>query len=182
MKKQSVSVQDICMIAIMAAVVAVMAQISIPMPLGVPMTMQTFAIALAGILLGSKKGGLAVLVYLLSGLIGLPVFAGFTGGPQALFSVTGGFLISFPLMAFIIGIGSELRHKKRGFFPLFLILGIFSNYLIGTSAFCLLTGSSLSVGLAACVLPFLPTEVLKAVLATVLGLNIQKRLSILQYT
>ena len=63
MQKSKISVQDICSIAIMTAITVVMAQISIPMPMGVPMTMQTFAITLAGVILGSKKGGLSILVY-----------------------------------------------------------------------------------------------------------------------
>ena len=64
MQKSKISVQDICSIAIMTAITVVMAQISIPMPMGVPMTMQTFAITLAGVILGSKKGGLSILVEL----------------------------------------------------------------------------------------------------------------------
>ena len=60
MQKSKISVQDICSIAIMTAITVVMAQISIPMPMGVPMTMQTFAITLAGVILGSKKGGLSI--------------------------------------------------------------------------------------------------------------------------
>ena len=82
MQKSKISIQDICSIAIMTALIAVMAQISIPMPLGVPMTMQTFAITLAGIVLGSKRGALSAIVYLLLGAVGVPVFAGFSGGAQ----------------------------------------------------------------------------------------------------
>ena len=65
MKKTKITTQDICSIAIMTAVTAVMAQISIPMPLGVPMTMQTFAITLAAVILGSKRGALSIFIYVL---------------------------------------------------------------------------------------------------------------------
>ena len=98
MQKSKISVQDICSIAIMTAITVVMAQISIPMPMGVPMTMQTFAITLAGVILGSKKGGLSILVYVLLGAIGVPVFAGFSGGVQNLIGPTGGFIISLVLV------------------------------------------------------------------------------------
>lgn len=115
MQQAKISVQDICCIALMAAVTVVMAQISIPMPMGVPMTMQTFAVTLAGVILGSKRGGLSILVYVLLGAIGLPVFAGFSGGIQNLVGPTGGFLISFPIMAWLIGVGVEKR-KRTGMF------------------------------------------------------------------
>lgn len=175
MQKSKISIQDICSIAIMTALTAVMAQISIPMPLGVPMTMQTFAITLAAVVLGSKKGGLSILVYVLMGAIGLPVFAGFSGGFQNLVGPTGGFIISFPIMAFIIGLGAEHREKK-GMFTLMLILGTVSNYVIGVLMFCIIMKASVWTGITACVLPFIPTAIIKAVIAAALGLQIRKRL------
>lgn len=92
------SVRDICYAGLFAAVIAVMAQISIPMPLGVPMTMQTFAITLAAVVLGSKLSAIATLVYLLLGAVGVPVLANFSGGIDKFVGPTGGFLISFPIM------------------------------------------------------------------------------------
>ena len=104
MQKTNFKTLDLCMIGVVTAVIVIMAQISIPMPLGVPMTMQTFAITLAGIILGSKKGAVASLIYVLLGAVGVPVFANFSGGYQLLVGPTGGFIISFPIMAFIIGL------------------------------------------------------------------------------
>ena len=174
-KKTKISVQDICSIAIMTAITVVMAQISIPMPMGVPMTMQTFAITLAGVILGSKKGGLSILVYVLLGAIGVPVFAGFSGGVQNLIGPTGGFIISFPIMAYVIGLGVEHR-KKKGMFVLMLILGTVLNYVIGVAMFCIIMNSSVMTGITACVLPFIPTAIIKAVVAALLGLQIRSRL------
>ena len=99
MQKTNFKTLDLCMIGVVTAVIVIMAQISIPMPLGVPMTMQTFAITLAGIILGSKKGAVASLIYVLLGAVGVPVFANFSGGYQLLVGPTGGFIISFPIMA-----------------------------------------------------------------------------------
>ena len=96
MTKSNLSIQDICSVALCTAVIAIMAQISIPMPLGVPMTMQTFAITLSAIVLGSKRGSAAAFIYILLGAAGLPVLAGFTGGIQYFAGPTGGFLLSFP--------------------------------------------------------------------------------------
>lgn len=84
MQKTNFKTLDLCMIGVVTAVIVIMAQISIPMPLGVPMTMQTFAITLAGIILGSKKGAVASLIYVLLGAVGVPVFANFSGGYQLL--------------------------------------------------------------------------------------------------
>ena len=140
MYRSKSTVSDFCFIGIMAAVTAVMAQISIPMPMGVPMTMQTFAVTLAGIILGSRRGALSMLVYLLIGVVGVPVFSNFTGGLPSLVGPTGGFLVSFPIMAYLIGLGIEF--KNRLLFVLLLILGTLSNYVIGVLFYTVITGSS----------------------------------------
>lgn len=170
------SVQDLCAVALCTAVTAVMAQISIPMPLGVPMTMQTFAVMLSAILLGAKKGAVTALVYMLLGAVGLPVFSSFTGGAQCLVGPTGGFILSFPLMAYIIGLGAKRYYERKSLFILSLIAGTAVNYLIGVLMFAFVTGGTLATGFAACVLPFIPTTIIKMMLAAVLGLRIRKRL------
>ena len=155
--KSRFSVRDICYAGLFAAVIAVMAQISIPMPLGVPMTMQTFAITLAAVVLGSKLSAIASLVYLALGAVGVPVLANFSGGFDKFVGPTGGFLISFPLMAYIIGLGVEHRDAFKG-------------------AFVVVAHSTIAVGITACVLPFIPTAIIKAVLACAIGLNLRKRI------
>ena len=162
------SVRDICYAGLFAAVIAVMAQISIPMPLGVPMTMQTFAITLAAVVLGSKLSAIASLVYLLLGAVGVPVLANFSGGIDKFVGPTGGFLISFPIMAYIIGLGVEHRNAFKGAFPVAVIVGVIM--------FVIVAHSTVAVAVSACVLPFIPTAIIKAVLACVLGLSIRKRI------
>ena len=175
-KKSKFSVRDICYTGLFAAVIAIMAQISIPMPLGVPMTMQTFAITLAAVVLGSKLSAMASLVYLLLGAVGVPVLANFSGGIDKFVGPTGGFLISFPLMAYIIGLGVEHRKAFKGAFTLALVVGTVVNYVVGVALFVVVAHSTIAVGISACVLPFIPTAILKAVLASVIGLNIRKRI------
>ena len=170
------SVRDICYAGLFAAVIAVMAQISIPMPLGVPMTMQTFAITLAAVVLGSKLSAISTLVYVLLGAVGVPVLANFSGGIDKLVGPTGGFLISFPIMAYIIGLGVEHKDDFKGAFVIFLVLGTVINYVIGVAMFVVVAHSTVAVGISACVLPFIPTAILKAVLASLLGLNLRKRI------
>lgn len=176
-KKRTVfSVRDICYVGLFTAVIAIMAQISIPMPLGVPMTMQTFAITLAAVVLGSKLSGISCIVYLLIGMVGIPVFSNFSGGIGKLVGPTGGFLISFPIMAFIIGLGVEHRKAFKGAFVVALVVGTVMNYVIGVLMYCVLTKNGVMAGITACVLPFIPTAVIKAVLASILGFAIRKRL------
>ncbi len=177
MQKSRFSVTDLVLIGLCTAIIAVMAQISIPMPLGVPVTMQTFAVTLTAIILGSRKGAAASLAYLLLGAVGVPVFANFSGGLQALAAPAGGFLWSFPLMAFLIGLGAEGFHRSRIFFILCQTAGIVLNFAAGILFFCLITGSSFTAGFSACVLPFIPVTVIKAVLASVIGLQIKERLA-----
>ena len=179
MTKSKLSVQEVCLVALCTAVMVIMAQISIPMPMGVPMTMQTFAVTLAAVVLGAKKGALSACVYILLGAVGLPVLAGFTGGIQYFAGPTGGFLISFPLMAFVIGLGVDRFREVKGGFSLCLIGGTIVNYVIGVLMFCLLMDSSVMTAVSACVLPFVPTAVIKAVLASVIGLKIRGRLGVI---
>lgn len=182
MTKSKLSVQDVCTIGLCTAVISVLAQISIPMPFGVPMTMQTFAITLSAIILGPKKGAAAALIYMLLGTAGVPVFSNFRGGYQILFGPTGGFILSFPVMAYIIGLGAEkFRHAKTNFIAC-LVLGTAINLLFGLLMFCLLTGSDIQTGFTACVLPFIPVSIIKAGLAFAIGLQIQKRLARAAYT
>lgn len=170
--------RDICYIALFTAVIAVMAQISIPMPLGVPMTMQTFAITLAAVVLGAKFSTLSTFIYLLLGAVGVPVLAGFSGGLDKFVGPTGGFLFSFPLMAFIIGLGVEHRKAFKGAYVLALIAGTVVNYVVGVLMFCILTKSPVMTGISACVIPFIPTAIIKAIVASLLGFEIRKRLKI----
>lgn len=178
MKKSKLSVQDMCMIAASTAIIAIMAQISIPMPLGVPMTMQTFAITFAAIVLGAKNSAIASLLYVLLGTIGVPVFANFTGGYDKVIGPTGGFLISFPIMALLIGLGMDLHMKSRKMSIVAMVIGIvvgtIVNYIAGIVWFCVVMDSSFKVGFEACVLPFIPTAILKAILAVVVGLPVRK--------
>ena len=178
MKKSKLSVQDMCMIAASTAIIAIMAQISIPMPLGVPMTMQTFAITFAAIVLGAKNSAIASLLYVLLGTIGVPVFANFTGGYDKVIGPTGGFLISFPIMALLIGLGMDLHMKSSKMSIVAMVIGIvvgtIVNYIAGIVWFCVVMDSSFKVGFEACVLPFIPTAILKAILAVVVGLPVRK--------
>lgn len=164
------STYRISSIGLFVAIIIVLSQISIPMPYGVPMTLQTLIIPIVGIILGKKDGTIATGLYLVLGLIGLPVFAGFSGSVMSFIGPTGGFLISFPLMAYLAGMWSESGYKVF----IGLILGSIINSISGMLFFSLVTKSSLQVAFFACVAPFILTSVIKVVLSGLLGIRLKK--------
>lgn len=168
--------RDLVVCSLFASMTAVLSQISIPLPNGIPLTLQLFAVFLCGVILGAKKGFISTLVYVVLGAIGLPVFAGFTGGFQYIVGYSGGFIISFPLVAFIIGFVSE-KTDNMVLILLSTILGLIVSYTIGTLVFSLVTNASISASLAACVIPFIFTDLLKCFIATVIGLKLKENIS-----
>ena len=170
-KTMKTPVRDLCFVGIFTAIIAALSQLSIPMPYGVPMTMQTFAIMFAGIVLGAKRGALSALVYVLIGAIGAPVFAGFAGGMGIVLGMTGGFILSFPLVALFAGMGEG--RKKLIWFVMGLCAGVIINYICGMLWFSFVMASDLKIAFTACVLPFIPTDIVKLVLAAVIGRRVK---------
>jgi len=157
--------KDKCRVAVFASLIIVSAQTNIPLPHGVPFTLQTMAIMLSGMILGSKKGVLAVLIYVSLGAIGLPVFAGLRGGLSVIAGPTGGFIISFPLMALTAGIGASLSKKgKKLLLLMCLILAVFINYLCGMLWFSYVLNVELQAALIMVVLPFVLGSILEIIL------------------
>lgn len=174
MNNKKLSINEMCQVGIFVAIVIVCAQISIPMPYGVPMTLQTFAILLAGTILGPKKGTIVALIYVLLGTIGVPVFTGFTGGIGIIFGRTGGFILAFPFMALAAGIGTK---KKNIFWLLFwLVIGTIILFTSGLLMFSFITSQPWLVSFTLVVAPFIPTEIIKIALVVVLGKVIKKAL------
>ncbi len=172
---EKLTVRDICMIGMFTALIVVFSWITIPMPLGVPITFQTFIIPLTGIILGPKKGTTSVLIYILLGVIGLPVFAGFKGGLGVLFGQTGGFIWGFLFMAFFAGLGAN----KDCIWALIigLLIGIIIDYALGMVQFMFVSGSDLKTSFFATVVPFIPLQIVKTILAAFLGVKCKKILT-----
>ena len=164
--------KTIVLTGMMAAILAVLSQISIPLPIGVPITMQTFAVALAGFTLGIWQGSASVLVYLLLGLIGVPVFAGFSGGPGSFVSLAGGFLYGFLPMAFFCGLGS--RSQKPFLVFLLAMIGLACCHLFGVLQFAILSGHSLLLAFLQVSVPYLVKDILSVIAAFPVSLAIQK--------
>jgi biotin transport system substrate-specific component len=155
--------------AMFAALTAVCAWISIPVP-PVAVTMQTFALFLTLGILGGKWGTVSILLYLLLGTVGLPVFSGFRSGAAALLDTTGGFLWGFLAMGLVCW-GLE----RLGRLPA-MVLSLPVCYLCGAGWFCVYTGADIRSGLTLCVLPFLLPDLLKLALAWSLSKRIARQL------
>ena len=125
---------------VFAALLAVLSQISIPLPTGIPVTLQTFAVALCGFALGPGLGAAAVGVYLALGAVGIPVFAGFSGGIGSFVGMTGGYLWAFLPMAFLCGLGA--RQKNRALALTVGFLGLVICHLCGSFQFALVSAVS----------------------------------------
>ena len=171
MDSKKLTVRDLCAIAMFTALISVSAQLAIPMPYGVPMTLQTLAIPLAGIVLGAKKGTVATLVYIALGAVGAPVFSSFRSGLSVIIGPTGGFIYTFPLMTLAAGLGERANNKPALFVG--LIVGAVINYLGGMLHYSVVMSVSIPSAFTVSVLPFLPTGVIKIILAAFLGRSIK---------
>lgn len=166
----------------MTAVLAVMSQIAIPLPSGVPVTMQTFAVALSGFVLGAGSGALTIMIYLLAGLIGLPVFAGFMGGAGVLIGLPGGFLIGFLPMAFCCGLPVSFSAKRSFLRPtvaalFFGLLGLALCHLFGVCQFAFLSGNSIPASFLLVSAPYLIKDVLSIFGAYLVSLPLRRALA-----
>ena len=164
--------------ALFAALTAVCSQIQIPLPM-IPINLALFAVHLCGALLGAKWGALSMAVYALLGAVGVPVFAGFGSGPAVLFGKTGGYIIGYILCAAIVGL---LSHRLGFTFPklcLSMVIGVAVYYVFGTAWFMVISGLNLATSLSYCVLPFLPGDAVKILLAAFLALRLRKPLQAL---
>lgn len=170
------STKTLCMIALMAAVTCILGPLSLPIG-PVPISFTNLAIYFAVILLGTKKGTISYLVYLLIGLVGVPVFSGFTGGPGKLLGPTGGYLIGFIFMALISGFFIEHFHYKIGMSIVGMILGTIVTYVFGTAWLAIEAGMGFYAALMAGVIPFIIGDLIKIFIAAFLGLQIKKRIS-----
>ncbi len=156
---------EIALIVTGSWLIALAAQIAIPL-WPVPITGQTFGVLLVGALLGSKWGAWAVMVYLAQGAMGLPVFAGGTGGPARLLGPTGGYLVGFVAAAFVVGWLSERGwHRRFTTTAISMLIGNLVIYVFGLAWLAAFLGWSGDAVLRAGFLPFVPGDLLKVLLA-----------------
>lgn len=159
---------DMVYIGIFTVLIAVCSWISIPA--AVPFTLQTFGVFMAVEVLGGKRGTMAVLVYILMGAVGIPVFAGFQGGIGVIFNTTGGYIVGFLCSALIMWAAESLFGKKPLVRLLSMAAGLIACYVLGTIWFMVVYGRTTgAVGLMTvlgwCVIPFIIPDLVKIGLA-----------------
>lgn len=166
---------DLAIMGLGIALIAVCSWISIPMT--VPFTLQTFAVCLIAALLGPRRGLWTVLCYILLGAVGAPIFAGFKGGFGALLGVTGGYIVGFLFTALVVGLAAARWGRKLGVLIPAMIVGILLCYAFGTAWFVLVytkNSGPIGVGTALgwCVLPYIPADAAKLLLASLLSVRL----------
>ena len=159
---------DMVYIGVFTVLIAVCSWISIPA--AVPFTLQTFGVFMAVEVLGGKRGTMAVLVYILMGAVGIPVFAGFQGGIGVIFNTTGGYIVGFLCSALIVWAAESLFGKKPLVRLLSMAAGLIACYALGTIWFMVVYGRTTgAVGLMTvlgwCVIPFIIPDLVKIGLA-----------------
>ena len=180
-KKRRSMIYDIVVIAISAALITVCSWISIPLG-PVPFTLQTMAILAVLLTIGGRRGTIAIVVYLALGAVGVPVFAGFKGGPAALLGPTGGFLVGFIAAALVFWLLEKLIFARLMSTPAKRLIFGFVNsfvfelvlYTVGVIWFMTVYAAKTGpIGFGAvmsmCVIPFIIPDIVKMIAAAVIG-------------
>ncbi len=157
-----------------AALTGILSQISIPMPIGVPITLQTLAVALCGYVLGWKLGLISIGVWAALGTVGLPVFSNFQGGIGMLIGMTGGFIFGFFPFVVLCGIGRRMSNIFLGI--LLGLLGLIICHMLGVIQFSLVTETPLMRSAALVSLPYLIKDIASVAAAFFLAMAIRKSL------
>jgi len=176
------SIRDITHIGIFTALTSIGAFISIPIG-PVPITLQSLFVLLSGIILGSKKAVFSQIAYVLLGLIGLPIFAGFLGGLQKIFEPSFGFLVGYIIAAYCVGFFIENKPKTIKNMSIAVLMGTLIIYAIGLPYMYYILNIMLTNNFAIInilkmgMLVFIPGDALKAASAVLIGKKLQGKLN-----
>ncbi len=172
-----IDAKTMVIIALMTAITCILGPISITIPMSVvPVSLTNLAVYFTVYVLGMKRGTVSYLVYLFLGLVGLPVFSAYTGGPGKLFGPTGGYLIGFIFMALICGFFIEKWQTKLYMHFIGMVLGTVVCYMFGTLWLAVQAHMGFYQALAAGVLPFIIGDLAKIVIALLSGPILSKQL------
>jgi biotin transport system substrate-specific component len=178
MSRQKNSVKGIVYAALFGALTAAGAFIIIPVP-PVPITAQTFFLNVAAVLFGGPLGAASQFIYIMLGVVGMPVFAGGKAGLGVLFGPTGGYLIGFIIGAFVIGFIAN-RKKDAGvlWYIFSMFIGMVIIYSLGMTQLSFVAKLSLVQALTVGVLPFLPGDIIKIILAAIISVKLKSRIRV----
>lgn len=166
------------MTAVFAALTAVFAQIIIPLPFTpVPFSMGVFAVYLTGAVLDKRHAVYAQLIYILLGAIGIPVFGGFSGGMGVIAGPTGGYILTYPVMAFLVALITQLWKRKTVAALAAGMLGALAVcYIAGSLWYCVVAKITWTASLMYTVLPFIPCDLIKIAVCAPFGAALSKAL------
>ncbi|WP_368490595.1 biotin transporter BioY [Clostridium sp. BJN0013] len=165
----NLKIRDITIVAIFTALTAILAQISIPLPFSpVPITFQVMAVYISAIILGSRLGALSQITYVLLGAVGIPIFVNFQGGLNVVLGPSGGYLISYPIIAFMVG---KISDKNLSFIhsAAILIASLLLCYGMGVVQLSFITNITIKKAIVLGALPFIPLDIIKIALSYLLG-------------
>lgn len=175
--KKKIKTATLVLIGLMAAITCIMGPFSIPLPFNlVPISLTNLVIYFTIYILGMKKGTISYCIYLLIGLVGLPVFSAFTGGPGKLLGPTGGYLIGFIFLALISGFFIDKWSDNMFLCMTGMVLGTIVCYIFGTIWLAYQANMNFGAALWAGVIPFIPGDVIKMIMALLLAPQIRNRL------
>ena len=173
--KRNTPIYTMAAVAVMAAVLSVAAPFALPIG-PVPISLATLVVYLTVYVLEWKKGTIAVLVYILLGAAGMPVFSGFAGGLGKLLGPTGGYILGYLPLALISGLVIDRFPQNRLMQLVGMVLATAVLYVLGTAWFCFAMDSALAPALTACVIPFLPGDLVKILVSLGVGPILKARL------
>lgn len=178
MNERNNKTKELCFCGLMVALMAICSWIQLTIG-PVPFTLQTFGVFAAVGLLGGKLGSISVLVFVILGAVGVPVFAGFSGGPSVIFGVTGGYILGFIFTALIMWLFEKLFGKGIVSLIISMVIGLAVCYAFGTAwfmvAYTRTAGSiSLAKSLSLCVIPFIVPDLVKVACAAVISSSLRK--------
>ena len=176
-KQKKFKTLDLAYIGLSVALITVCSWISFP--LTIPITLQTLGVCLVSGLFGAKRGTVSVIVYLILGAVGVPLFAQFTGGLGIITGPSGGYLIGFIFTALIVGFAADKWDGKLAAIIISMIIGVLVCYAFGTAWFAYIYAkksqpASLLTILGWCVFPFIPFDAIKIIIAALLTNRLKK--------
>ena len=166
----------IVLVGVFVAIISICAWISIPM-VPIPITLQILGVFITASILGAKLGTVSIIIYILLGAVGLPVFSNFTGGFGILLSPTGGFIIGFIFTALTIGIITSFKNSILTN-TLAMLLGLLLCYTFGTIWYCFYAGVDFITAVLVCVVPFLIGDSVKICISAILVTKLKKHIKI----
>lgn len=176
-KENSLNVKQLALVGLMSAIICILGPFALYIPISpVPISLGFLAIYFVMMVLGLKLGTLSVVIYILLGLVGLPVFTGFTGGPGKLLGPTGGYIIGYIFLALICGFFVDKWNGRLLPCVVGMLLGTAVCYLFGSFWLSFQAGYTLPQALMAGAIPYIPGDLIKLALAVSLGRQVRKRL------